>query len=40
MDLMTIRSHKRKLEQGNTSRAVVIAKKMVMWRKLFNKEIG
>ena len=40
MDLMTIRSHKRKLEQGNTSRAVVIAKKMVLWRKLFNKEIG
>lgn len=40
MDLMTIRSHRKKIEQGNTPRAVVIAKKMVMWRKLFNRNIG
>ena len=39
-NLIIIRSHKAKLEQGNTSRAIVIAKKMVMWRKLFNKELN
>ena len=40
LDLISIRSHKRLIEQGNTSRAVVIAKKMVMWRKLYDREIG
>lgn len=33
-DLITIRSHARKIEAGNRERAVVIAQKLAVWRKL------
>jgi hypothetical protein len=37
LDLMTIRSHAKKIEQGNMKRAVVIAKKLAVWRKVIKK---
>ena len=37
LDLMTIRSHAKKIEQGNMKRAVVIAQKLAVWRKVIKK---
>jgi len=37
LDLMTIRSHAKKIEQGNMKRAVVIAQKLAVWRKVLKK---
>jgi len=37
MDLMSIRSHAKKIEQGNTRRAVVIAKQLAVWRKVLKR---
>jgi hypothetical protein len=37
MDLMTLRSHAKKIEQGNTRRAVVIAQQLAVWRKVLKK---
>ena len=37
MDLMTIRSHAKKIEQGNLKRAVVIAQQLAVWRKVLKK---
>ena len=37
MDLISIRSHAKKIEQGNKQRAVVIAQKMAVWRKVLKK---
>lgn len=38
LDLMTIRSHAKIIEQGNMKRAVVIAQKLAVWRKVIKKE--
>jgi hypothetical protein len=37
LDLMTIRSHAKIIEQGNMKRAVVIAQKLAVWRKVIKK---
>jgi len=37
LDLLTIRSHAKKIEQGNMKRAVVIAQKLAVWRKVIKK---
>jgi len=37
MDLMTIRSHAKKIEQGNLKRAAVIAQQLAVWRKVLKK---
>jgi hypothetical protein len=37
LDLMTIRSHAKKIEQGNMKRAVVIAQKLAVWRKVLKR---
>jgi hypothetical protein len=37
LDLMTIRRHAKKIEQGNMKRAVVIAQKLAVWRKVIKK---
>jgi len=37
MDLMTIRSHAKVIEQGNLKRAAVIAQQLAVWRKVLNK---
>lgn len=37
IDLMTIRSHAKKIEQGNTRRAVVIAQQLAVWRKVLKR---
>lgn len=37
LDLMTIRSHAKVIEQGNMKRAVVIAQKLAVWRKVLKK---
>jgi hypothetical protein len=37
MDLMTLRSHAKKIEQGNTRRAVVIAQQLAVWRKVLKR---
>ena len=37
MDLMSIRSHAKKIEQGNTRRAVVIAQQLAVWRKVLKR---
>jgi hypothetical protein len=38
LDLMTIRSHAKIIEQGNMKRAVVIAQKLAVWRKVIKKD--
>ena len=38
LDLMTIRSHAKVIEQGNMKRAVVIAQKLAVWRKVIKKQ--
>jgi hypothetical protein len=37
MDLMSIRSHAKKIEQGNLKRAAVIAQQLAVWRKVIKK---
>jgi hypothetical protein len=37
LDLMTIRSHAKIIEQGNIKRAVVIAQKLAVWKKVIKK---
>jgi len=37
LDLMTIRSHAKIIEQGNMKRAVVIAQKLAVWMKVIKK---
>lgn len=37
MDLMSIRSHAKKIEQGNLKRAVVIAQQLAVWKKVIKK---
>lgn len=37
MDLMTIRSHAKKIEQGNIRRAAVIAQQLAVWRKVLKR---
>ena len=37
MDLMSIRSHAKKIEQGNLKRAAVIAQQLAVWRKVLKK---
>jgi ABC-type Na+ transport system ATPase subunit NatA len=37
LDLLTIRSHAKIIEQGNMKRAVVIAQKLAVWRKVIKK---
>jgi hypothetical protein len=37
LDLMTIRSHAKIIEQGNMKRAVVIAQKLAVWKKVIKK---
>jgi hypothetical protein len=37
MDLMSIRSHAKKIEQGNLKRAAVIAQQLAVWRKVLKR---
>jgi hypothetical protein len=37
MDLMSIRSHAKKIEQGNLNRAAVIAQQLAVWRKVLKR---